>query len=136
MKKNISLSPCYYCGTPTQNIQKLEVFSKKYELPCCSEECKEKVKEYNDWDNKYRLKSYLILAVCVIFNFLTIGYQWTFRWHYLSLTSIGVVLYFFPLLLFRYTSYMNYGIKKTLLIIRVFAVLIILASIVFLIFSS
>ena len=136
MKKSKDLSPCYYCGNPTENTERLEVFNIKYKLPCCSEECKASVAVYNDWDKKNRVKSYLALAACVFYNLLAFTFHWTSRWNYLSLTGIGLTLYFYPLLLFRHTSYMGMGIKKTLQVLRFFGIFLIIVSLVFLIFTK
>ena len=122
--------PCYYCGNETTSIKTVQVFGEKHKLPVCSNECSEELIQYSQWDAKHRLPAYLVLFVAVVFNMLVLGFGWKYWWGHLSLTVIGITLFFYPLILFRFSSYMKYGVRKTLDIIRFAGVLIAIIGII------
>jgi hypothetical protein len=122
MRRLMEKVPCIYCGELTDNRRMILNPKANHELPCCSTDCYNSAKGFVDWDAHNRMKCYLLLFACVIVNLLSLGFEWTFRWRYLPLTGIGIVLYFYPLVFTRYTSYQKHGIKKTLLIVKKIAV--------------
>jgi hypothetical protein len=135
MEKKVEMMPCIYCGLPTDN-QKFIINPKaEHELPCCSGDCYKNTKVFIEWDVANRMKGYLLIAVCVVFNLFSLGFEWTYWWRYFSLTGIGTILIFYPLIFSKYTFYQKYGIKKTICIIRYIGIGIILASFVFMAFG-
>lgn len=122
MKKSMEKVNCIYCGDLTDNRRMILNPKANHELPCCSTHCYNSAKDFVNWDAHNRMKGYLLLFTCVIINLVSLGFEWTSRWRSLPLTAMGIVLYFYPLVFSRYTSYQRYGIKKTLQIVKRFAV--------------
>lgn len=135
MKKSDEKVPCIYCGNLTDNQRLILNPKAKPELPCCSAGCYNSAMDFVDWDAHNRMKCYLLLFVSVAANLVAIGLKWTFRWRYVPLTTIGIILYFYPLVFTRYKSYQKYGIQKTLRIVKGFAAGIALLGLLLIIFS-
>lgn len=136
MKKSAEKAPCIYCGELTDNQRYVLNPKASHELPSCSADCYNSAMAFVDWDSHNRMKCYLILFACVAANLVAIGLKWTSRWRYLPLTAIGITLYFYPLVFTRYISYQRYGIKKTLQIVKGFAIGIVIVGLALITFSS
>lgn len=118
MKRSMEKVHCIYCGELTDNRRMILNPKAKHELPCCSADCYNSANDFVDWDAHNRMKCYLLLFASVIVNLVSFGFEWTFRWRFLPLIAIGIIIYFYPLVFTRYSAYQRYGIKKTLCIVK------------------
>jgi membrane protein YdbS with pleckstrin-like domain len=107
-----------------------------HELPCCSAACYNSANDFVHWDVHNRMKCYLFLFTSVIFNLVSFGFEWTFRWRFLPLIAIGIVIYVYPLVFTRYAAYQRYGIKKTLRIVKGIAAAIALLGLILIILGN
>lgn len=112
---------CIYCGAMTDCRDYILNPKASHELPCCSEACYNKSKTFVTWDNKWRMKYYLLLLVLVVANLLFFGFMPDTRWKYLPMLGIGVLSAILPLVFARYDRYQAFGIKRSTIVIRVIA---------------
>lgn len=128
---------CIYCGKPIGG-KPHTVWAgrdREEELSCCSAQCYNDTKRFIEWDRKARIKSYIIIAACIVANLIFIGNEINRWWTYIPIMIIGVCLAIWPLVFVHYHTYERYGIVKTLKYVRCAGVLIALAGVIFTLFS-
>ena len=108
---------CAYCGIWTDdNIPLLIEFSKKHRKQafCCSDECKYKaILFYKHMKRMYPLFLVLITISVIVF----IAGIFYFMLFSLGLLLLGVVVFIFPFA--TYEQFAEYGVKKTVRLIRI-----------------
>lgn len=122
--RSIELQPCLYCGKPTRCPDYIINPEAAHELPCCSEECFDKTKKFVDYDTHKRKIFYFVLFILVVTNLILLGFEVMTRWRYIPLLGIGIAACVYPLIFTRYERYQKFGIRKTMIIIRIFAAVI------------
>lgn len=112
---------CIYCGKPLgKKPCSLWVGKdRKEEVLCCSIQCCSDTQHFIEWDRKYRLISYIIIAVCAAVNLLVIGNGMDPWWSCLPTGAIGLCLAVWPFAFMHYHTYERYGIVKTLKYVRI-----------------
>lgn len=108
---------CIYCGKKIEKRHQVIWVGKdedREKLECCSAACYNDTRSFMDWDQKSRIKAYVVIAVCVVLNLFVIGQAWQVWWQYLPILVIGVCLWKWPLVFTHYHTYHKYGIVQTL----------------------
>lgn len=122
--------PCLYCGKPTLSRNYIVNPGAEQELHSCSKECFDKAKEYIEQNAHHKFIYYLTLLILVVANLFLLGFEVVSRWKYLPMLGISIAIYLRPLVFISYQSYQKFGMRKTITIIRVFAVVISLFALV------
>ena len=129
---------CIYCGKPLGKKPQIVLVGKdrKEKLLCCSVQCYDDTKRFIEWDRRYRLISYIVIAVCVGMNLFVIGNEVDRWWKYIPTVIIGICLSVWPLVFTHYHTYERYGITRTLKYVRLAGYVIIAAGIIFTVFGQ
>ncbi len=122
--------PCLLCGRPTQSGDYIINPGAGHELPCCSAACFDRAKTFTEYDRRRRPLYYGILFLLVVANLILIGFEMASRWMYLPMLGIGVATLVFPLAFTRYERYQKFGIRRTQVLIRIFAAAVVAFALV------
>lgn len=127
---------CIYCGKPTTSKKFILNPKARRELPSCSAECLDESKKFLKMDTANRKTFYLLELVFIIANIVMFGMKIISRWSFVPMIGMGAILYMYPIPFTRYESYQTLGIKKTVVVVRYFAIFLVVLSLLMILFSK
>ena len=85
---------CIYCGkeVTTDKYHVITGKQNKTTYYCCSQECKKNMQEFLKDANNRHFFLYGIAAILIIINLFIIGYKAEFRWMYLPMIGLGIIV--------------------------------------------
>ena len=125
---NTGKQKCIYCGKQTESKKFILNPKARHELPSCSAECLNEAKEFLKMDTVNRRTFYLLELVFIIANIIMFGMKIISRWSFIPMIGMGAILYMYPIPFTRYESYQTLGIKKTVILVRYFAIFLVVLS--------
>lgn len=128
---------CMYCGKPAGKTKHILRAGKKeeYDIYCCGIQCYQDMKRYiESTSSKKKNILYIAAAVFVLMNLVIFGYKMNFRFMYLPMTGLGVILMISPSIYVTSWFFEKYGVKRTVKGVRLAGAAIVLLGILFTVF--
>lgn len=124
---------CIYCGKPVQATKYTLRAGKtgSEELYCCGIECYQNMKRYIESTSGKNNALYVIAALLVVANLFIFGYKLNFRWMYVPMMGLGVIVMLRPSLYVTNYMFERFGVVKTVKIVRIVGAVIVLLGMLF-----
>lgn len=122
---------CVYCGmSHSEKKHKITASAGRkgdtHSLYCCGEECYNKMKNYIEKAAKINRVSYILAAVLVVMNLFIFGYHLNFRWMFIPMMGLAILIVLSPSLFVTYNVFEKFGVVKSVRAVRVVGIAIIL----------
>ena len=117
---------CIYCGNEVETDKYHIITGKQNKTTyyCCCAEHKKQMQDYLKNANNRHYVLYGLAAILIIINLFFIGYKANFRWMYLPMIGLGILVAINPSVYVTNYFYENMGILKTTKFIRIVGILI------------
>ncbi len=127
---------CMYCGKPIEKTKHVLRAGKneEYTVYCCGAQCYQNMKQYIKNAEKKKYLLYITAAVFVLMNLVIFGLKMSFRFMYLPMMGLGVILMISPSIYVTSWFFEKYGVKKTVKGVRAVGTMIVLLGILFTVF--
>ncbi len=127
---------CMYCGKPVEKTKHILQAGKngEYQICCCGTQCYQAMKRYIEDTSKKKPVLYIAAAVLVVMNLVIFGYSLSFRFMYLPMAGLGLILMLSPSIYVTSWFFEKFGVKKTVKGVRAAGMLIVLSGILFIVF--
>lgn len=113
---------CIYCGKITEKTKYAIKAGNNEgnEFYCCSISCYQNMKRFIEENTAKKNIFYVAAGIMVLANLVIFGYHLDFRWMYLPMIGLGLVVALCPSLYVTNYFYGKFGIVKTVKLIRMF----------------